>query len=112
MFSLCLSNDPAISSQKRRSWPPSGGGTRRGASDGSCIQTVAARGYRLVARVTRVEHVATPTLADATQEDTSATRRLMAILAADVAGYSRLMGEDEEGTLIRLKAHRRELVDP
>src|SRR5580693_695626 len=39
-------------------------------------------------------------------------RRLAAILAADVAGYSRLMGEDEEGTLARLKALRRELVDP
>ena len=42
----------------------------------------------------------------------TATRRLAAILAADVAGYSRLMGTDEEGTLDRLKAHRRELVDP
>src|SRR6058998_3720276 len=42
----------------------------------------------------------------------SAVRRLAAILAADVAGYSRLMGGDEEGTLERLKAHRRELVDP
>jgi hypothetical protein len=41
-----------------------------------------------------------------------ATRRLAAILAADVAGYSRLMGMDEEGTLDRLKAHRRALVDP
>src|SRR5262249_49092199 len=40
------------------------------------------------------------------------TRRLIAILAADVAGYSRLKGEDEEGTLSRLKAHRRDLVDP
>jgi class 3 adenylate cyclase len=39
-------------------------------------------------------------------------RRLAAILAADVAGYSRLMGADEEGTLQRLKAHRRELIDP
>src|SRR6202163_2342231 len=39
-------------------------------------------------------------------------RRLAAILAADVAGYSRLMGVDEEGTLERLKAHRRELIDP
>ena len=36
------------------------------------------------------------------------TRRLAAILAADVAGYSRLMGADEEGTLERLKALRRE----
>jgi adenylate cyclase len=42
----------------------------------------------------------------------AATRRLAAILAADVAGYSRLMGVDEEGTLDRLKAHRRQLVDP
>ena len=40
------------------------------------------------------------------------TRRLAAILAADVAGYSRLMGADEEGTLERLKALRHELVDP
>src|SRR6266508_3894574 len=39
-------------------------------------------------------------------------RRLTAILAADVAGYSRLMGVDEEGTLAQLKAHRRALVDP
>jgi class 3 adenylate cyclase len=39
-------------------------------------------------------------------------RRLAAILAADVVGYSRLMGMDEEGTLARLKAHRRELIDP
>ena len=41
-----------------------------------------------------------------------AERRLTAILAADVAGYSRLMGADEEGTLAALKAIRRELVDP
>jgi adenylate cyclase len=41
-----------------------------------------------------------------------AVRRLAAILAADVAGYSRLMGADEEGTHERLKAHRREFVDP
>jgi adenylate cyclase len=39
-------------------------------------------------------------------------RRLAAILAADVAGYSRLMGTDEEGTLATLKAIRRELGDP
>src|SRR6516162_4346381 len=42
----------------------------------------------------------------------ASTRRLAAILAADVAGYSRLMGGDEEGTLERLNAHRRELIDP
>jgi class 3 adenylate cyclase len=39
-------------------------------------------------------------------------RRLAAVLAADVAGYSRLMGGDEEGTLTRLKAVRKNLVDP
>ena len=42
----------------------------------------------------------------------ASTRRLAAILAADVAGYSRLMGADEEGTHERLKAHLRELIDP
>jgi adenylate cyclase len=42
----------------------------------------------------------------------SQTRRLAAILAADVAGYSRLMGADEEGTHERLQAHFRELVNP
>ena len=39
-------------------------------------------------------------------------RRLAAIMATDVVGYSRLMGEDEAGTLARLKAHREELIDP
>lgn len=39
-------------------------------------------------------------------------RRLAAILAVDVVGYSRLMGQDEAGTLARLRNHRRELVDP
>jgi len=42
----------------------------------------------------------------------ASTRRLAAILAADVAGYSRLMGADEQGTLERLKVHRRQLIDP
>ncbi len=40
------------------------------------------------------------------------SRRLAAILAADVAGYSRLMETDEEGTLARLKSLRRDLIDP
>ena len=39
-------------------------------------------------------------------------RRLSAILLADVVGYSRLMGEDEAGTLAQVKAHRKELIDP
>jgi class 3 adenylate cyclase len=42
----------------------------------------------------------------------AATRRLAAILAADVAGYSRLMGADEEGTHQRLRAHFGQLVEP
>jgi len=42
----------------------------------------------------------------------SVERKLAAILSADVVGYSRLMGEDEEGTLARLKAHRSEVIDP
>ena len=42
----------------------------------------------------------------------SQTRRLAAILAADVAGYSRLIGADEGGTLSALKAIRAELIDP
>jgi adenylate cyclase len=38
--------------------------------------------------------------------------RLAAVLAADIVGYSRLMGVDEEGTLAALKRCRRELIDP
>src|SRR6266404_517655 len=70
-----------------------------GRAEGSCIQTVAGRGYRFVAPVTRGE--------------TARRRRgLAAILTADVAGYSRLMGADEEGTYERLKAHLQQLVNP
>jgi adenylate cyclase len=42
----------------------------------------------------------------------TATRRLAAILAADVAGYSRLIGNDEEGTLSRLRSVRADIIDP
>ena len=44
--------------------------------------------------------------------DERVERRLAAVLAADVAAYSRLMGADEEGTLARLKAVRKVIVDP
>ena len=44
--------------------------------------------------------------------DERVQRRLAAILSADVVGYSRLMGIDEAGTLARLNALRRELIDP
>src|SRR5215813_12852633 len=47
-----------------------------------------------------------------TMEQQRVERKLAAILAADVAGYSRLMNRDEEGTLSRLKAHLGELVEP
>jgi len=43
---------------------------------------------------------------------TTEQRRLTAIVSADVAGYSRLMGQDESGTLVALKDLRREVVDP
>jgi adenylate cyclase len=39
-------------------------------------------------------------------------RRLAAIMATDVVGYSRLMDADEEGILVRLKAHRDEITNP
>jgi adenylate cyclase len=39
-------------------------------------------------------------------------RKLAAILAADVVGYSRLMGRDESGTLARLREHRKECLEP
>jgi adenylate cyclase len=45
-------------------------------------------------------------------ENERVQRRLAAIFAADVAGYSRLTGADEEGTIARLRALRRELIDP
>jgi adenylate cyclase len=45
-------------------------------------------------------------------DQTSVERRLAAIVAADIVGFSRLMGADEVGTLAALKAIRRELIDP
>jgi class 3 adenylate cyclase len=45
-------------------------------------------------------------------QDLPMVRRLAAIMAADVAGYSRLMGEDEAGTLAQLKTTRSELIEP
>src|SRR6266436_5936647 len=45
-------------------------------------------------------------------EESRTARRLAAIVAVDVAGYSRLMGADEEGTLAAFKSHRKELIDP
>jgi adenylate cyclase len=51
-------------------------------------------------------------LREQTVEEQRVQRRLAAILAADVAGYSRLTGADEEGTIARLRTLRRELIDP
>src|SRR5918997_116146 len=74
------------------------------------LKTVSKRGYLFACPVVEIGH------ADADLRgpppSPAPERRLTAILAADVAGYSRLMGEDEEGTLAQLKAHRRALVDP
>src|SRR5437667_11438491 len=47
-----------------------------------------------------------------TGERVRAERRLAAILAADIVGYSRLIGADEEGTLLRLRSIRAEVIDP
>jgi adenylate cyclase len=49
---------------------------------------------------------------DTAADEKPVERRLAAIVAADVVGYSRLMGADEIGTLRALRAHRRELIDP
>jgi class 3 adenylate cyclase/TolB-like protein len=49
---------------------------------------------------------------DAVEAEKPVERRLAAIVAADVVGYSRLMGADEIGTLRALRTHRRELIDP
>jgi len=106
-----------------------------GRSNGSCIQTVSGRGYRFVAPVAHpvadvpmapplvddapiaeacspIEAGAQRPLSRALLGAAAPTRRLAAILALDVAGYSRLMGVDEEGTHERLKTHHRQLVEP
>jgi DNA-binding winged helix-turn-helix (wHTH) protein len=111
----------------------------RDRTNGSCIQTVPGRGYRFVSAVTQLagdtsatdgddEHaqIDRPEPATSLAADrgtgwrrlrylfgmAASTRRLAAIVAVDVAGYSRLMGADEEGTHERLKAHHRQLVEP
>ena len=55
-----------------------------------------------------------PRLAEgfASQVSRMTARRLAAILAADVVGFSSLMGQDEEGTLARIKSLRREVIEP
>ena len=63
----------------------------------SMIVTVAGGGYKFAAKVT---------------EATSESRKLVAILAADVVGFSRLVGADEDRTLARLRALRSDLIDP
>jgi class 3 adenylate cyclase len=60
----------------------------------------------LLARVKSVLRRGTP------EREAVPARRIAAVLAADVAGYSRLVGADEEGTLAALKRHRSELIDP
>jgi adenylate cyclase len=79
-----------------------------GRQGGSCIQTVPGRGYRFVAPV-RIDVLSAGSRSFAV--GARLERRLAAILAADVAGYSRLIGIDEEGTIERLKTLRSELID-
>src|SRR3954470_1475964 len=67
------------------------------------LKTVPKRGYLLAAEVTPAE---------ATAPAPRVERRLAAILAADVVGYSRLMEKDEAGTFARLKALREQAIDP
>jgi predicted ATPase/DNA-binding winged helix-turn-helix (wHTH) protein len=92
-----------------------------GEEGAALLRTLPKRGYLLAAKHTRADTTASP--ATPTSHDTIAAsslqesgreieRRLAAVLAADVAGYSRLMSTDEEGTHRRLSAHRRELVEP
>src|SRR5215469_16666172 len=104
-------------------------------SQGSCIQTVSGRGYRFVPAVAQpaaevqpapsppdgapligvprpVQRSVHDRLSRSRLGTAASVRRLAAILALDVAGYSRLMGIDEEGTHERLKAHHRQLVEP
>jgi adenylate cyclase len=69
----------------------------------SPVVRIGAPWYRIVATWEKLMRAGSPDRVD---------RRLAAILAADVVGYSRLMGLDEVGTLAQLRAHRRELIDP
>jgi len=71
------------------------------------IRTMVRKGIRFVGQVVEQEDLSGPPMREGSIE-----RRLTAILAADVADYSRLMSYDEVATLRALKAHRRELVDP
>src|SRR5215470_17718739 len=97
----------------------------------TCLVTIPGRGYRLIG-LQNVQQRATPlggpssalpttsilqlspgpSLSEHGPPAMTSTRRLTAILAADVAGYSRLMGVDEEGTHERLREHLRTLVEP
>jgi adenylate cyclase len=78
-------------------------------AQGSCIQNVPGRGYRFAVPVTRAD-LERPERRQIAA-DPRFERRLVAILAADVAGYSRLIGADEERTLERLMTLRADLID-
>src|SRR5919107_1427001 len=60
----------------------------------------------------RSEALSSRTMQSRSAPDQRVERQLVAVVAADIAGYSRLMGADEEGTLTRVKACRRDLIDP
>src|SRR5262249_5227489 len=92
----------------RRGGAAAGGGDGVGGGEAGAEGWVARRFERrgLLARVRSVLRRGAP------DRGAALGRRIAAILAADVAGYSRLVGDDEEGTLTRLRVLRRELIDP
>ena len=77
------------------------------------MNSEAAQTARLAARLTtESEGIGAHPMKDADTPDLRVTRKLTTILHADVSGYSRLMGEDETGTLNALNLHRAELIHP
>jgi class 3 adenylate cyclase/DNA-binding response OmpR family regulator/tetratricopeptide (TPR) repeat protein len=78
----------------------------------SLIVTVAGSGYKFAAAVREAEPGSTPETAEAANPSNIPLRKLAAILAADVAGFSRLVGAHEDRTLARLRALRSDLIDP
>src|SRR5260221_111381 len=103
--------------------PPPERAARRGddrsrsrAAAGCCDDREAARRARVAGRSRRLlssrESGGKRKQAMSCVGEAQVARKLTAMLAADVVGFSRLMGVDEEGTLERLKAHRKTLIDP
>jgi adenylate cyclase len=82
------------------------------AGDGVIRRSISRRGGALLKLGDRIGSLTRLRHQDPKTDGKQVERRLAAIMAADVVGYSRLMGADEIGTLRALQAHRRELIDP